>query len=1016
MGQAPARPWGLGVLGRLARGRDDDAWARWWVRMRGAGGRGGVYACGAVWGWAVAWVALMALVGGVSGAQVACVVPLEYRMGYYWKDYESWDPTYYYADLGTDYFYNWETFAWSDWSYSDFSWSDFSFSDYAWSDFDWSDIDWSDFAFSDFALSDFDYPVPGVSDYDTPSAATDSDNTYNAYTRAKARHMRQMHAKGGPTLPKGERSPRESRPKRRRRRLTERELLHSDSTDFSFYSFSDYDFSDYAWSDFDWSDIDFSDFAYGYWDDYYYEIDDNYYFYAYYMAYLTEGLKEGEMIGPTTGTCQGVLQGGASCTASCPAGHKPGEKLRCDRVVTPGSREAAFVLNQTDVCVERSCDASEAPKGGTRGNCTSFLPSGAHCIPSCPKGETVVGHTKCSKGVIVEEAICYNTYELLRASEEYEKLAPLAETTEGARAYVAAANTAVASSIGSSVAASSLSAVSSSVAAGLSSAISSAGLASGGIGLVALIGSAQDLSFTSHMGRAVPDTFKEISNSLKWANFRILPPGAPTVRPPDPEKEPIIIPALNATKPQRRATNITAFGEENSSPMSGASGATGSAGSAGSARGSGRVLLAVGDTASTLPLPTATPLGYWSCKHRFVDSQGFQMCEVWAQVIGLSIAIGITSVGHVALYFIHKSARRAIWDEDLARAEADDIEKVDGTENKGGPLDLRHMILFNRASKAWRKKAKVTAEDRSWSTYFLLLLGGDAMAAIVLPPNMEIMVLILLTPGMAEASGTAIGTGTDAGFTVGIIMIVFLCLSHALLSELLLVQLQSVVEFDEYHEKWRPIVTTSSGAADLSKFAARISLTGWYYYKPGIGILGLVLNTWGVIATSFTIGFFYSACSAAEQDDLEYEFESGCGTTQIIVVAVITLAMIAYKFAFRPLLDEVQAKASLLAQVSRFVSLLCLVAAAQLEGTPALILAALFVLFSAAAVMIQIFAEAWKLFRSLSKDKVKKRVAPGDEGADQSNGTIVAQTEVQAISSTDAGAQGDAVQSDVEIP
>ena len=914
----------------------------------------------------------------VPAQQSACVVPAEFRMGYYWNKYEGWDPKSYYTDLDSDYWSKWESYDWSDWDYSDFNWDEY----------DWSDLQWSDYYYdslgtdtdslgtdTDSLGTDTDSLGTDTdslgTDTDSLGAGSDSARMSNARNRERAqllaRRRRSLLAqRGAGTDILGMRQGGRYR-EEEGRSMTERELARSDYSD-SVYSDSDYVQSDYS-----------DQFV-----DYYFEVSDPYSYYAYYMDYLTEGLEDGEMIGATTGNCGTVLQAGKECKASCPAGHKPGNPLKCQKVEVSGVSK--WAVNQTGVCVERSCDASEPPLGGTRGNCTSLLPSGSHCVPSCPKGDTVVGQTICSLGVLVQKAICYNTYDQLRADQEFDKLAPLADVSESGKVVAAAASTFIASSIGSSVAGSIVSSVSSTMAAGISSAMSSVGLSTGGIGLVALMGSVQEFSLSSHLGSAVPDAFAEISNSLSWANLRIMPPNAPKERPPKPEEKPVVVDVKNATKPQRKAENVTATGRNMSASV--APGAAPSPPTSG-----GRVLLAVGDQASNLPGPTGSALGYWGCENRFEDVQGFQMCEVWAQMIGLGIALLITAVGHVALYFGHKSARRALWNEQLAATEAQGFAARE-TENSDNSSSFRDVMRFKMVTRKWRAKAKVRDEDRSWTTAALMLLGGDPMAAIVLPPNLEIMTLTLLTPGLAESSGAAIGTGTDAGLTVGIVVFTFLCAFHLLLSELLLIQLYTVMEFDEFSDAWRPVRNDEEGetsppsaeaATDSStNLAARISLTGWYHYRPGSGIRGLVLQTWTLIITCFIIGFFYSACAGAQQDDASYSFEAGCGTIQIAVVVSLGLFMLCYKWMYKPLLDPLQAQASFYAQASRLIALCCLIASMQSDEGRKELLAGLFVLFSTLAVMVQVFAEGWKFYRSLNPIKagVKNpaQVAPEETG------------------------------------
>ena len=51
------------------------------------------------------------------------------------------------------------------------------------------------------------------------------------------------------------------------------------------------------------------------------------------------------------------------------------------------------------------CDASQAPSHGGVGNCTSSLPSGSICLPSCNTGYKLLRESSCSAGVL-SAAIC----------------------------------------------------------------------------------------------------------------------------------------------------------------------------------------------------------------------------------------------------------------------------------------------------------------------------------------------------------------------------------------------------------------------------------------------------------------------------------------------------------------------------------------------------------------------------------------------------------------------------------
>jgi hypothetical protein len=89
-----------------------------------------------------------------------------------------------------------------------------------------------------------------------------------------------------------------------------------------------------------------------------------------------------------SGDCTENLASGRFCTINCNAGFTRQGVTDC----------VAGTLRNTAKCEPNPCDASEPPKYGLAGDCTSNLKSGATCQPTCTAGYTVSGTSSCDKG------------------------------------------------------------------------------------------------------------------------------------------------------------------------------------------------------------------------------------------------------------------------------------------------------------------------------------------------------------------------------------------------------------------------------------------------------------------------------------------------------------------------------------------------------------------------------------------------------------------------------------------
>jgi hypothetical protein len=87
------------------------------------------------------------------------------------------------------------------------------------------------------------------------------------------------------------------------------------------------------------------------------------------------------------------VDGEEDCSA-CSQGYKVS--------VTTGTK----ATSQKCVKLALVCDANAEPLHGNRGNCTSALPHGQHCNPTCKGGYTITGVTTCSDKGVLQAATC----------------------------------------------------------------------------------------------------------------------------------------------------------------------------------------------------------------------------------------------------------------------------------------------------------------------------------------------------------------------------------------------------------------------------------------------------------------------------------------------------------------------------------------------------------------------------------------------------------------------------------
>ena len=94
--------------------------------------------------------------------------------------------------------------------------------------------------------------------------------------------------------------------------------------------------------------------------------------------------------------CSSTLAIGLSCAPTCDEGY-----------VSSGSRSCqASAFSDDAECVSAPCDASAAPTNGAVGNCTSSLPSGSTCQPTCDTGYIVSGQSSCGVAGALTAADC----------------------------------------------------------------------------------------------------------------------------------------------------------------------------------------------------------------------------------------------------------------------------------------------------------------------------------------------------------------------------------------------------------------------------------------------------------------------------------------------------------------------------------------------------------------------------------------------------------------------------------
>ena len=103
----------------------------------------------------------------------------------------------------------------------------------------------------------------------------------------------------------------------------------------------------------------------------------------------------------TMGTCESSLESGSTCQPTCNTGYTVSGTSSCN----DGMLSAA-------TCSANPCDASAAPANGAVGlyssQCTSTLPSGSTCQPTCNTGYTVSGTSSCTLGTLTA-ATCVKT-------------------------------------------------------------------------------------------------------------------------------------------------------------------------------------------------------------------------------------------------------------------------------------------------------------------------------------------------------------------------------------------------------------------------------------------------------------------------------------------------------------------------------------------------------------------------------------------------------------------------------
>jgi hypothetical protein len=93
------------------------------------------------------------------------------------------------------------------------------------------------------------------------------------------------------------------------------------------------------------------------------------------------------------GTCTDRLPSGSTCRIDCDTGYtRHGGDTSC----------LAGTLTNVSICKPNCCDASEPPNHGSVGDCSSCLPHGETCTPSCDDGYYPSGTPSCSAGVVTQ--------------------------------------------------------------------------------------------------------------------------------------------------------------------------------------------------------------------------------------------------------------------------------------------------------------------------------------------------------------------------------------------------------------------------------------------------------------------------------------------------------------------------------------------------------------------------------------------------------------------------------------
>ena len=95
--------------------------------------------------------------------------------------------------------------------------------------------------------------------------------------------------------------------------------------------------------------------------------------------------------------CSSIMARGAACEPTCDDGYELHGRFECKSDGTVGVHPT---------CLPRSCDASKPPEHGSAGTCTSRLGHGEVCVPTCDRGYSVDGATKCKKGQLKSIARC----------------------------------------------------------------------------------------------------------------------------------------------------------------------------------------------------------------------------------------------------------------------------------------------------------------------------------------------------------------------------------------------------------------------------------------------------------------------------------------------------------------------------------------------------------------------------------------------------------------------------------